>query len=32
MAMLFGPRDADELEVVTGVVAAGHAWATGRTA
>jgi phospholipase/carboxylesterase len=32
MLMLFGPRDADELEVVTGVVAAGHAWATGRTA
>ena len=32
MVMLFGPRDTDELEVVTGVVAAGHAWATGRTA
>jgi hypothetical protein len=30
MVMLFGPRDADELEIVTGVVAS-HAWATGRT-
>jgi hypothetical protein len=30
--MLVGPRDADELEIVTSVVAASHAWATGRTA
>ena len=27
--MLFGPRDEDELEVVTGVVAAAHAYASG---
>jgi len=32
MVMLFGPRDADELEVVTGIVAASHAWATDPTA
>jgi phospholipase/carboxylesterase len=29
MVMLFGSRDADELEVVTGVVVAGHAWGSG---
>ena len=27
--MLFGPRDDDELDVVTGIVATGHAWARG---
>ena len=27
--MLFGPRDERELEVVAGIVAAGHAWARG---
>jgi phospholipase/carboxylesterase len=29
MVMVFGPRDADELEVVAGIVATSHAWATG---
>lgn len=28
MVMLFGPRDTNELDVVSGVVAASHAWAT----
>jgi phospholipase/carboxylesterase len=28
--MVFGPRDADELEVVAGIVAASHAYASGR--
>jgi phospholipase/carboxylesterase len=31
MVMLFGPRDADELETVVGVVTTSHAWASGRT-
>ncbi|GHE06965.1 luciferase domain-containing protein [Klenkia taihuensis] len=31
MTMLFGPRDDAELEVVVGVVATSHAWATGAT-
>jgi phospholipase/carboxylesterase len=30
--MLFGPRDAAELETVLGVVATSHAWASGRLA
>jgi phospholipase/carboxylesterase len=30
MVMVFGPRDADELDVVSGVVAAAHAWAAGQ--
>jgi phospholipase/carboxylesterase len=29
MVMVFGPRDPDELEVVAGIVATSHAWATG---
>jgi len=29
MVLVFGPRDAAELEVVAGVVAAGHAYAVG---
>ncbi|MDT7572348.1 MAG: phospholipase/carboxylesterase [Actinomycetota bacterium] len=29
MVMVFGPRDANELEVVASVVATSHAWATG---
>jgi phospholipase/carboxylesterase len=29
MVMVFGPRDEAELEVVTGVVATSHAWASG---
>ena len=32
MVMLFGPRDAVELETVVGVVATSHAWAAGRIA
>ncbi|MGY1883935.1 hypothetical protein ACI799_01360 [Blastococcus sp. SYSU DS0753] len=32
MTMLFGPRDAVELEIVAGVVSASHAWASGQTA
>ena len=30
MVMLFGPRDAAELETVVGVVATSHAWAAGQ--
>jgi phospholipase/carboxylesterase len=30
--MVFGPRDADELDVVAGIVAASHAYALGRAA
>jgi phospholipase/carboxylesterase len=30
MTMLFGPRDAAELETVVGVVATSHAWASGQ--
>lgn len=30
MVLVYGPRDAAELEVVTGIVAASHAYATGR--
>jgi phospholipase/carboxylesterase len=30
MVMLFGPRDATELETVVGVVTTSHAWAAGR--
>jgi len=30
MVLLFGPRDAAELETVVGVVATSHAWAAGR--
>ncbi|MGY1683227.1 luciferase domain-containing protein [Geodermatophilus sp. SYSU D01176] len=30
MVMLFGPRDAAELETVVGVVATSHAWASGQ--
>ena len=29
MVMVFGPRDDDELEVVSAIVATSHAWATG---
>jgi phospholipase/carboxylesterase len=32
MVMLFGPRDAAELETVVGVVTTSHAWASGRIA
>jgi phospholipase/carboxylesterase len=32
MTMLFGPRDAAELEIVAGVVATSHAWASGQLA
>ncbi len=32
MVMLFGPRDAAELETVVGVVTASHVWAAGRLA
>ncbi|WP_100501971.1 luciferase domain-containing protein [Geodermatophilus chilensis] len=32
MVMLFGPRDAAELETVVGVVTTSHAWAAGRLA
>jgi phospholipase/carboxylesterase len=32
MVLLFGPRDADELETVVGVVTTSHAWAAGRLA
>ena len=28
MVMLFGPRDTNQLDMVSGVVAASHAWAT----
>jgi phospholipase/carboxylesterase len=30
MVMLFGPRDGAELDTVVGIVAASHAWASGR--
>jgi phospholipase/carboxylesterase len=30
MVMLFGPRDATELETVVGIVATSHAWAAGQ--
>jgi phospholipase/carboxylesterase len=30
MVMLFGPRDDAELDTVTGVVKASHAWASGQ--
>jgi phospholipase/carboxylesterase len=30
MTLLFGPRDADELETVVGVVTTSHAWASGQ--
>ena len=30
MTMLFGPRDAAELEIVVGVVTTSHAWASGQ--
>jgi phospholipase/carboxylesterase len=32
MVLVFGPRDATELDVVAGIVGASHAYATGRTA
>jgi phospholipase/carboxylesterase len=32
MVLLFGPRDAAELETVVGVVTTSHAWAAGRLA
>jgi phospholipase/carboxylesterase len=32
MVMLFGPRDAAEVETVVGVVTTSHAWASGRAA
>jgi phospholipase/carboxylesterase len=32
MVMVYGPRDAAELDVVTGIVATSHAYATGRLA
>jgi phospholipase/carboxylesterase len=31
MVMVYGPRDVAELDVVAGVVATSHAWASGRT-
>jgi phospholipase/carboxylesterase len=30
--MLFGPRDATELDIVVGVVTTSHAWASGEPA
>jgi phospholipase/carboxylesterase len=32
MTMLFGPREADELETAVGVVTTSHAWASGKLA
>jgi phospholipase/carboxylesterase len=32
MVLLFGPRNADELDTVAGVVTTSHAWATGQLA
>jgi phospholipase/carboxylesterase len=32
MVMLFGPRDAAELETVVGVLTTSHAWAAGQLA
>jgi phospholipase/carboxylesterase len=30
MTMLFGPRDAGELDTVVGVLSTTHAWASGK--